>query len=51
VAEPRPKEDRRDDKRTEPFKSFEDLTRKLLKVPKGELDEKRTERERERRAG
>ena len=31
------------------FKSFENLTKKLLKVPKEELDEKRAEREREKK--
>ena len=33
------------------FEKFEDLTKKLLKVPKEELDEKRAQREREKRAG
>ena len=32
-----------------PFERFENLTKKLLKVPKEELDEKRAEREREKK--
>lgn len=32
----------------EPFRKFEDPTRKLLRVPKEELDEKRAEHERKR---
>jgi hypothetical protein len=39
---------KRDDERT-PFKSFEDLTSNLLRVPKKEVDEKRAERKKKRR--
>ena len=35
--------------RNEPFEMFEELTKKLLKVPKEELDEKQAERELEKK--
>lgn len=51
MAEPKPKDEQQQDEKTA-FEKFEDLTRKLLKVPKEEVDEKRQEREREKkRAG
>jgi len=43
-------EQERGDQKT-PFDQFDDLMTKLLAVPKEELDEKRAEREREKRAG
>lgn len=51
MAEPQRKEDHNQDERNEAFKTFEDLTRKLLSVPKEEVDEERAEREREKKAG
>lgn len=51
MAEPQRKEDQRRDERNEPFKNFEDLTRKLLKVPKEGVDEKRKQERREKWAG
>lgn len=39
------------DERNEPFRNFEELAKKLLPVPKDEVDEKRAEREREKRTG
>lgn len=50
MADRKPKDEKRDE-RNEPFKTFEELTKKLLKVPKEEVDEKRAEREREKRVG
>ena len=47
----KPRNKRTDDKPNPQFEKFEDLTKKLLKVPKDELDEKRAQREREKRAG
>ena len=45
-------EDRRNHNgHNELFRNFEELTRKLLKVPKEEVDEKRREEKREKRAG
>jgi hypothetical protein len=42
------KDNKRGDEKT-PFKSFEDLTSNLLKVPKEEVDEKRAEWEETRK--
>ena len=39
------------DEQSVEFKRFEKLTKKLLGVPKDELDEKRQEREKRKRAG
>lgn len=47
MAEPK----REDQKSSEPFERFQDLTKKLLSVPKKEVDEKRREKERRKRAG
>jgi hypothetical protein len=47
VAEPK----REEQKSGEPFERFQDLTKKLLSVPKKEADEKRQEGERQKRAG
>jgi hypothetical protein len=47
VAEPKPKDKDRDEK-DESFKKFEDLTDKLLRVPKKEVDKLR-EREKQER--
>lgn len=41
MAEPK----REDQKNNEPFERFQDLTKRLLKVPKEEADEKRQEKE------
>lgn len=44
--------DRKDQERSEEFDRFEDLAKKLLKVPKEEVDEERRKWEREKkRAG
>lgn len=51
MAEPQRKEDHKQDERNEAFKKFQDLTKKLMAVPKEEVDEKRREEEREKRAG
>jgi hypothetical protein len=51
VAEPKPKENRQQDERNSEFEKFQDLAKRLFVVPKEELDEKRAEREREKRAG
>lgn len=51
MAEPKPKEDRRQDERNPEFGKFQDLAKKLFAVPKEEIDQKRAEREREKRAG
>ena len=51
MAEPKPKEDRRQDERSPEFEKFEDLAKKLFVVPKEELDQKRAERKQEKRAG
>jgi hypothetical protein len=58
VAGEKPRHHRTDDKpehdeQNAEFERFEDLTKKLLKVPKEEVDEKRKkwERERGKRAG
>lgn len=48
MAEPK----REEQKSNEPFERFQDLTKKLLSVPKKEADEKRQEdREQEKRVG
>ncbi len=39
------------DEQNAEFNRFENLTKKLLKVPKDELDKKRQEREKRKRAG
>lgn len=51
MAEPQHKEDQRQDKRNNAFEKFQDLAKKLMSVPKGEVDEERAEREREKRQG
>jgi hypothetical protein len=53
MAGRKPKDQREaDDERQKEFDRFEDLTRKLLKVPKEELDKERAKRDREKkRAG
>lgn len=42
---------RENQKSNEPFERFQDLTKKLLKVPKKEADEKRQEKESHKGAG
>jgi hypothetical protein len=49
VAEPKPKDDERPDERNSAFERFEDLAKRLLKVPKEELDEEREKREHEKK--
>ena len=39
------------DEQNAEFERFENLTKKLLRVPKDELDKKRQEREKRKRAG
>ena len=56
MTEPKPRHKHTDDKpehdeQNAEFERFEDLTKKLLKVPKGEVDEERKKREQEKRAG
>ena len=51
MAEPKPKQDRRQDERNLEFEKFEDLAKRLFVVPKEELDQKRAERKREKRTG
>jgi hypothetical protein len=56
VPDEKPRHKRTDDKpehdeQNAEFERFEDLTKKLLGVPKEEVDKKRAEREREKRAG
>lgn len=51
MAEPKPKEDQRQDERNPEFEKFEDLAKRLFVVPKEELDQKRAERKRERQTG
>lgn len=51
MAEPQHKEDRKRDERNEAFENFQELAKKLMSVPKEEVDEKRAEREREKKAG
>lgn len=46
MADKKPKDKKQNN---EPFKNFEDLAKKLVKVPKEEVDEKRAEWE--KRAG
>jgi predicted RNA-binding protein with RPS1 domain len=46
MADKKPK----DKKQNEPFKNFEDLAKKLLKVSKEEVDEKREQKKRARGA-
>ncbi len=48
MAEPKPKDKQHQNDKT-PFKRFENLTEKLLKVPKGEVDKKRAEQEKARK--
>ena len=48
VAEPKPKDDEHRDEDKTPFERFEDLARRLLKVPKEEVDEQRRKAEREK---
>lgn len=45
---------RKEDKQGKPnkaFENFQELAKKLMSVPKEEMDEKRAEREREKKAG
>ena len=51
MAEPQRKEDHKQDERNEAFEKFQNLAKKLMSVPKEEVDEKRAEREREKWAG
>ncbi len=51
MQDEKPNNERKEDERNEEFDRFEDLTRKLLKVPKDEADREREKREREKRAG
>jgi hypothetical protein len=39
------------DNLAQPFEQFEDLAKKLFRVPKEEVDKERAKREREKRAG
>lgn len=48
MAEPKREEQ---NKSNEPFERFQDLTKKLLSVPKKEADEKRREEQKHKRAG
>lgn len=50
MAEPQRKEDQKQDKPNKAFENFQELAKKLMSVPKEEVDEKRAEREREKRA-
>lgn len=50
MAEPQRKEDHKQDERNEAFKKFQDLTKKLMAVPKEEVDEKREQKKRARGA-
>lgn len=50
MAEPKPKQARRQDERNPEFEKFEDLAKRLFVVPKEELDQKRAERERDKKA-
>ena len=47
MAEPKPKDERHQDDKT-PFERFEDLAKKLLGVPKEEVDKMRAQEKRER---
>jgi hypothetical protein len=51
MAEPQRKEDYKQDERNEAFEEFQDLAKKLMAVPKEELDEKREQEKNEKRAG
>jgi hypothetical protein len=48
MAEPKPKDDEQHQEDKTPFERFEDLARKLLKVPKDEADEERRKYDQER---
>jgi hypothetical protein len=47
VAEPKRKDEQRQDDKT-PFERFEDLAKKLLRVPKEEVDKLREQEKQER---
>ena len=49
MTEDKPKDQKNRDERNEPFERFENLTKKLLRVPKEEADEQRRKDERERK--
>jgi hypothetical protein len=51
MAEPQRKEDQKQDKPNKAFESFQELARKLMSVPKEEVDEKRREEGQRKRAG
>ena len=51
MQDEKPNRENKQDERSEEFDRFEDLTRKLLQVPKEEADREREKREREKRAG
>ncbi len=48
MAEPKPKDEQRQNDKT-PFERFEDLAKKVLQVPKEEVDKLREQEKRERR--
>ena len=50
MAEERLKDERDGTEENKPFEDFKSLTKKLLSVPKEEVDEKRREEEQETRA-
>lgn len=50
MADKKPKDEKQDE-RNEPFERFEQFVKKIAQVPKEEVDKKRAEREREKRAG
>ncbi len=47
MAEPKPKDEQHQDDKT-PFERFEDLAKKVLEVPKEEVDKLREQEKRER---
>ncbi len=51
MAEERLQDERDHLEENKPFEDFKSLTKKLLSVPKEEVDEKRREEKREERAG
>lgn len=51
MADKKPNNAHKADQRSVEFDRFEDLTRKLLKVPKEEADREREKQQREKRVG
>lgn len=51
MAEPKPKEDRKQDKPNKAFENFQELAKKLMSVPKEDVDRQREKQEREKRVG